>query len=72
MSGLLYRTTYRHSEHPPQVYMLVKARANILAESHAQTNRHTEVQERMLVEARARMVKEAYAWNLLLIARACT
>ena len=50
----------------------MEACAWILTESNARTNRHIEVQERILAEACGWMTKEACAKKFLLKARDCT
>ena len=61
---VLDRMTDRHAEQPPQAQMLAGARAR--------TNRHTEVQARILAEAHARMPVEARARTFILRVWACT
>ena len=75
---LFERTTDRHVEQPPRAQILAGARARMLVESCAQTNRHTELQAMMLAEACSRIFAEACArmfplrvWGFLLKLRVC-
>ena len=75
--GQNYRQTRR--EHLTQARILMEARARMLAEARERTNRHTEVQARMLVEARtwtfplrALDCTEARDKKIILKVKACT
>ena len=69
----------RHIEQPPRAQILTEARAWMLIEARARTNRHTKLKSRMSIEARTRMIKEALertfilrVREFLMIVRACT
>ena len=47
----MYRTTDRHTEQQPRARILAGARAQMLVDACARTNKHTEVRARMFVES---------------------
>ena len=47
---VLDRTTYIHAKQPTKAQMITGACSQMIVESRAQTNRHMELQARMIME----------------------